>query len=97
MTIYNTIQINYQAAVTLDIEDICKELGLNQDEISTIQVRYNILTITTINNQDYTYEFDSLLFNEDINTKKPESIMLHKSRSFEIAMSDSISLHTLED
>tara|TARA_Y100000816_G_scaffold276601_1_gene245925 strand:- start:39 stop:332 length:294 start_codon:yes stop_codon:yes gene_type:complete len=97
MTVYNSIQINYRAAVTIDIEDVCKELGLNQDEISKIQVRYNILTITTINNKDYTYEFDSLLFNEDINTKKPESIMLHKSRSFEIAMSDAISLHTLED
>ena len=84
------IQINYQAAVKLDIIDVERELGISRDDIIEIKVSYNIVTITTNDDVEHVYEFDSILFGEDINTKTPDSIMLNTETSYSIAMGDKI-------
>ena len=75
---YKSLRINYTARVDLDINSICEELGINTDDVSCITINYNILTIKTFNDKTLTYEFDSILIEEDIDTTSPNSIMLFK-------------------
>ena len=53
-----------------------------------------MLTIKTFDDKTLIYEFDSLLFSEDIETSSPYSMMLMKDESYEyIHGSDTITLH----
>ena len=93
-TQYKSLRINYTARVDLDINEICEELGINTDDVRCITVNYNILTIKTFNEKTLIYEFDSLLFSEDIETASPYSMMLMKEESYEyIQGNDTIRLH----
>ena len=93
---YKSLRINYTARVDLDINVICEELGINTDDVRCITVNYNVLTIKTFNDKTLTYEFDSILIEEDIDTTKPHSMMLFKGEdnNYEyIHNSDTIRLH----
>ena len=95
-TQYKSIRINYTARVDLEINEVCEELGINTDDVRCITVNYNILTIKTFNDKTFKYEFDSILFGEDIETSSPYSMMLitdEESNYEYIHNSDTIRLH----
>lgn len=93
---YKSLRINYTARVDLDLDVICESLNVNIEDVDSITASSNILTIKTFNDKTLTYEFDSILIEEDINTTKPHSMMLFKGEdnNYEyIHNSDTIRLH----
>ena len=47
---------------------ICEDLNITVEDIKAITVNYNVLTIKTFDDKTLTYEFDSILIEEDIDT-----------------------------
>ena len=93
-TQYKSLRINYTAKVELELDTICKDLNITVEDIRAITVNYNVLTIKTFDDKTLIYEFDSILFGEDIETASPYSMMLIKDKSYEyIHGSDTITLH----
>ena len=91
-TQYKSLRINYEARLELDT--VCEELNITVEDIRAITVNYNVLTIKTFSDGTFKYEFDSLLFSEDIKTASPYSMMLMKDKSYEyIHGNDTITLH----
>ena len=93
-TQYKSLRINYEAKVELEFDTICEDLNIEVEDIKAITVNYNVLTIKTFDDKTLIYEFDSILFNEDIETASPYSMMLMKDKSYEyIHGNDTITLH----
>ncbi len=91
---YKSIRINYTAKVELELDTICEDFDISVEDIRAITVNYNVLTIKTFSGKTFTYEFDSLLFSEDIETATPYSMMLMKDEGYEyIHNNDTIRLH----
>ena len=93
-TQYKSLRINYEARVELELDTVCEDLNIVIEDIRAITVNYNVLTIKTFDDKTLIYEFDSILFGEDIETASPYSMMLMKDESYEyIHGSDTITLH----
>ena len=93
-TQYKSLRINYEARVDLELDTVCEDLNIAIEDIRAITVNYNVLTIKTFDDKTLIYEFDSILFGEDIETSSPYSMMLMKDESYEyIHGSDTITLH----
>ena len=93
-TQYKSLRINYEAKVELELDTVCEDLNIAVEDIRAITVNYNVLTIKTFDDKTLIYEFDSILFGEDIETASPYSMMLMKDKSYEyIHGSDTITLH----
>ena len=93
-TQYKSLRINYTAKVELELDTICEDLNITVEDIRAITVNYNVLTIKTFDDKTLVYEFDSILFGEDIETASPYSMMLMKEESYEyIHGNDTITLH----
>tara|TARA_Y100000992_G_scaffold287530_1_gene240402 strand:+ start:507 stop:800 length:294 start_codon:yes stop_codon:yes gene_type:complete len=93
-TQYKSLRINYEAKVELELDTICEDLKITVEDIRAITVNYNVLTIKTFDDKTLIYEFDSILFSEDIETASPYSMMLMKDKSYEyIHGNDTITLH----
>ena len=93
-TQYKSLRINYTAKVELELDTICEDLSITVEDIRAITVNYNVLTIKTFDDKTLVYEFDSILFGEDIETASPYSMMLMKEESYEyIHGNDTIRLH----
>ena len=93
-TQYKSLRINYEAKVEIELDTICADLNIAVEDIKAITVNYNVLTIKTFSDKTLTYEFDSLLFSEDIETSSPHSMMLMTEKSYEyIHGNDTITLH----
>ena len=93
-TQYKSLRINYTAKVELELDTICEDLSITVEDIRAITVNYNVLTIKTFDDKTLVYEFDSILFGEDIETASPYSMMLMKEENYEyIHSNDTIRLH----
>ncbi len=93
-TQYKSLRINYEAKVEIELDTICEDLNIVVKDIKAITVNYNVLTIKTFDDKTLIYEFDSILFGEDIETASPYSMMLMTEKSYEyIHGNDTIRLH----
>ena len=67
-TQYKSLRINYEERVELELDAVWEELNITVEDIRAITVNYNVLTIKTFDDKTLIYEFDSILFGEDIKT-----------------------------